>query len=433
MVSGPGGAIKTRPKLLDFGIAHFVGLRGEKRITGEMFLGTQKYAAPEQIRGERPTAKTDLYSMGLVLYECVCGRGPFDDLGYAAAIAEAHLNKEPPRLSCFARVPDDLEDVIMSMLAKDPEKRPMSAAWLAVVLREIRERIGAQHGVTDASSLNDTEPTPIENKLITLSVALSDGGRGEITSPDAPRVLRTAGLQVGPHGTVPDRPMGNARTLVPGSAEASTPRGQPEIDRAAPTPTMKPAAAIKPTHGTEPIEGSKPSQTISAGDVPEKVYMPIEAFLPELAASPVPAWQSPLPAHGCRPQPRASSSAAVAMSTCQPARHAKWTQPRVALGLALGIGSGLLVVGILRSASHRAANQAQAAPPPPVATNVSWAMAPAAPAPVARTVAVTTASAPTASPAFSPTLRPLARPSPRRPPTGSASASPSADRPGPGF
>src|SRR5580704_10201929 len=82
----------TLTKLLDFGIVSMLDQDGE---TAGRFLGTLRYAAPEQLRGEKPTAKTDVYAAGLVLYEIVAGRGPFDDEGDSNRIAAAHMHKFP--------------------------------------------------------------------------------------------------------------------------------------------------------------------------------------------------------------------------------------------------------------------------------------------------------------------------------------------------
>ena len=108
----------TVTKLLDFGIVSMLD-----RASGETagrFLGTLRYAAPEQLRGEKPTAKTDVYSAGLVLYEILAGRGPFDDEGDGHRIAAAHMNKLPPPASEFARVPRELDITPDGRAGKEP-------------------------------------------------------------------------------------------------------------------------------------------------------------------------------------------------------------------------------------------------------------------------------------------------------------------------
>src|SRR6202012_4342947 len=97
----------TLTKLLDFGIVSM--LDSSDGETGGRFLGTLRYAAPEQLRGERPTPKTDVYAAGLVIYEMIAGRGPFDDEGDANRIAAAHLHKFPLPVSHFVPVPRELD------------------------------------------------------------------------------------------------------------------------------------------------------------------------------------------------------------------------------------------------------------------------------------------------------------------------------------
>ena len=129
----------TVTKLLDFGIVSMLdsGI-GE---TAGRFLGTLRYAAPEQLRGEKPTAKTDVYSAGLVLYEIVAGRGPFDDEGDSHRIAHAHMHKFPLPPSQYAAVPRELDVLLMSALAKNPDARPRDAFLFAASLRSLKRRL----------------------------------------------------------------------------------------------------------------------------------------------------------------------------------------------------------------------------------------------------------------------------------------------------
>lgn len=129
----------TVTKLLDFGIVSMLdsGI-GE---TAGRFLGTLRYAAPEQLRGEKPTAKTDVYSAGLVLYEIVAGRGPFDDEGDSHRVAAAHMHKFPLPPSQYAAVPRELDVLLMSALAKNPDARPRDAFSFAASLRNLKRQL----------------------------------------------------------------------------------------------------------------------------------------------------------------------------------------------------------------------------------------------------------------------------------------------------
>ena len=113
-------------KVGDFGIAKAAFTGREITTTGSL-LGTVTYISPEQARGEEPDARSDLYSLGVVLYELLVGRPPFSG-DTAIATALQHVNKEPaPPRSIRAGLPRPLEAVVLKALSKDPADRPPSA------------------------------------------------------------------------------------------------------------------------------------------------------------------------------------------------------------------------------------------------------------------------------------------------------------------
>jgi len=122
-------------KVADFGIAKAArATDGDDDLPdltaiGRM-VGTAKYLAPEQVSGGDVDARTDVYAVGAVLYEMLCGRPPFsgdNDL----AVATARLHAAPPRpRSVLRTVPPRLDDVVMKALATDPSQRHPSAAAL---------------------------------------------------------------------------------------------------------------------------------------------------------------------------------------------------------------------------------------------------------------------------------------------------------------
>jgi len=127
----------TLTKLLDFGIVSILDSGGGE--TAGRFVGTLRYAAPEQLRGEKATPKTDVYAAGLVLYEIIAGRGPFDDVGDPQSIGTAHLKKLPPPVSLFAdAIPRELDILLSAALAKDPTGRPRDAFSFAASLRNLK-------------------------------------------------------------------------------------------------------------------------------------------------------------------------------------------------------------------------------------------------------------------------------------------------------
>ena len=122
-------------KVGDFGIAKAAFTGREITTTGSL-LGTVTYISPEQARGEEPEARSDLYSLGVVLYELLVGRPPFSgDTAIATALQHVKKESAPPR-SIRAGLPRALEAVVLKALSKDPADRPESAeAMRAELLR----------------------------------------------------------------------------------------------------------------------------------------------------------------------------------------------------------------------------------------------------------------------------------------------------------
>lgn len=119
-----------RPKLLDFGIARMTASAEAMQTT---LLGTALYVAPEQLEGQPPTAASDIYAAGLVLYEMLVGRLPFE--GTTPATAAQRLVHDPAPLHRFnPAIPAGLEAIVMRALARDPQQRYDSVAQFAQAL-----------------------------------------------------------------------------------------------------------------------------------------------------------------------------------------------------------------------------------------------------------------------------------------------------------
>jgi serine/threonine protein kinase/tetratricopeptide (TPR) repeat protein len=111
------------PKLLDFGVARILGGGIHTDVTTRMPL-TPTYASPEQIRGEPLTVATDVYSLGVLLYELLSGQYPYGARQTSAAAMRAFLEQNPIPLRANNRdIPADLENIVMMALRKEPERR----------------------------------------------------------------------------------------------------------------------------------------------------------------------------------------------------------------------------------------------------------------------------------------------------------------------
>ena len=146
-----------RIAVTDFGIAKAVMDTTDERADlteGGTVMGTAKYLSPEQVRGEPVDARADVYALGCVLYEMLCGRPPFAaDTPIATAMARLHERPLLPR-QCRPGIPRAVENLALRCLAVDPAGRPSSAGDLAAALRSI-ELTALDEGTDDAEPGGD--------------------------------------------------------------------------------------------------------------------------------------------------------------------------------------------------------------------------------------------------------------------------------------
>jgi serine/threonine-protein kinase len=263
-------------KILDFGIAKSVGLgpEGERLTRAGVVLGTPEYIAPEQIRGKEVDGRADLYGVGVMLYEMVMGKRPFD-AEQVVSLLMLHLKEPVPRMEAIpgaSGVPNYVPAVVTRALAKNPDQRFPDARTFARALELDTSAVAPADGTRPLPELMWEKP--------------------EVGGPAAPMGYQPTEAGVGPPledpSKVPTAPMGvqgGARTL-PGAGP------QPQV--ASPYSPTAPG----PTIPTGSMEGTPRRSPL--------VYI-IPAALVLAVGAGVGAWLALKPAPGPTTQPVAKA------------------------------------------------------------------------------------------------------------------------------
>jgi serine/threonine-protein kinase len=258
-------------KLLDFGLAKLMPEAGAAAFitkTGVM-IGTPEYMSPEQARGLPIDYRTDVYALGVLLFEILAGERPFPTMGDAFAMLQCHAEEPPPSIaSLVSGLPDEMVQLVDTMLAKEPAARPSLAA-VRTVIRRLRSmklptksvaglemaalsnpgmsgginaaRVGAEPMVTQSL------PTRASNPSIRAAPSPSD------PPPMAEDIMATTQRAGKPRfvgaTTQPGQPSGLAGAS--GSVHAATTLGVPPPPR--PAPSQRIAAAKPPAAGSNRV------------------------------------------------------------------------------------------------------------------------------------------------------------------------------------
>lgn len=274
-------------KILDFGVARAIDSDAEQDSTFKTMtragspLGTLPYMSPQQVACEALDHRTDLYSLGVVLYEMLSGKPPFDCRTRKQALND-HLLKQAPKLSSVVPdVPPALEALVHALLAKEPDERPPTAG---AVIEQLRAAVPpAEHpfaakddagGPTIVPDDGEDrrrapgEPLPPPPSFVPEAPAAPAAPKRPLPSPLQPVPLQA--LPPLPEGAgnstmVPDAEEENTLLLPPIShlKDVSTPSGrvqnlarmQLSVDaETPPTPTPLPRARTQPDDVPEPDE-----------------------------------------------------------------------------------------------------------------------------------------------------------------------------------
>ncbi len=170
-------------KITDFGIAKRFGAA---QITGDNLLGTMDFMSPEQAKGQPATVKSDLYSLGTVLYTLLAGKPPFSSNSFEESLRQLTRVPAPPVSSIASNVPPQLDLLIQKLMAKQPDQRIPTAQALLHRIEEVETELLE-------SSREKTEEVSLPGEFDTFSSGLSSD---EMTLPDTGKEIRQGGSPV---------------------------------------------------------------------------------------------------------------------------------------------------------------------------------------------------------------------------------------------
>jgi serine/threonine protein kinase/outer membrane protein assembly factor BamD (BamD/ComL family) len=189
-----------RAKITDFGIAKIASGTANLTTTGQ-FLGTPNYMAPEQIKGAPVDGRTDIFSLGICLYECLTRRKPFGGDSLTSISYKIVHEPFPPLHEINPQIPDGYEDVVALALAKEPAKRYQRGREFAIALRAV---------------VRGERPTRPHEPLLEEATIITKGDRErvptiEVPFPDGPS--SRSGAAVAAHPSAIPVARGSSDTL----------------------------------------------------------------------------------------------------------------------------------------------------------------------------------------------------------------------------
>lgn len=160
-----------RLKITDFGIARALSTV-DNEFNPDVIWGSPQYFSPEQALGEVPTPSSDVYSLGVVMYELFTGHLPFE-ADTVAELIKMHQSQPPPNPRVYMPdIPEELEVILLKLLSKEPSSRYRTADQLGHVLTMLQEKLGYAAAADTANiknSLAVEESTPLAPPPLTFN------------------------------------------------------------------------------------------------------------------------------------------------------------------------------------------------------------------------------------------------------------------------
>jgi serine/threonine-protein kinase len=275
-------------KVLDFGLVKNLDEKGGEELTQTgLFMGSPKYMSPEQIRGERVDGRVDVYGLGVIMFEMLTGKVPFDRAN-SVNILMAHIQEDVPTMRVFnpeVHVPAPLEALVRRCMAKDPVERYASMDEVLAALKQcsgISSTMSGEFRLADVMGPNGmtldgsnpssssvqirgdfaagtpypgvasgTTPQGIAPVHVAGSSPRAKSGKGRWLAAAA-IVIAVAGGALG---------VSPAKNVAPQPKAVAKPTAPVEPVQAAPASAAQPSAATDPASATQPATASAPAVT----------------------------------------------------------------------------------------------------------------------------------------------------------------------------
>lgn len=234
---------ESQPILMDFGVAKM--LTGTQHTATGTLVGTVAYMSPEQIKGSRVDERADIYSLGVMLFEMVAGRPPFEG-DSAMTVMFKHVNEPPPDIRQYnSELPEGVREVIQRALAKEAEDRYQHASDLASALRGVRLTATYVEPPTQQRPVKPVEPVRSTEQPKALEVPRPVEPVAQPKPVEQPKIIETPKPVEQPRSGEPAKP-----TPVVSKAEDKTLIEPPVVVQPAVTPEL--AKPVVPVSKSEP-------------------------------------------------------------------------------------------------------------------------------------------------------------------------------------
>jgi eukaryotic-like serine/threonine-protein kinase len=269
------------PKLLDFGLVKLLAESPINTASG-VPMGTPYYMSPEQCRGEKIDARSDVYAFGVICHELLCGDPPFSG-DTPTAVLIAHLTTPPPRLSELTGLPPELDAPVLHMLEKDRDNRPSS---VGAAFSEL-EAAARQAGFTIRDGLprlpRPSAPPQAEGDAMTSFPAFADGSGRQEPPRQRSGLIWAVGvllllLGAGSLYSLLEKDRAGAEPGVTRAASADADRSATAA-HVVPSPAPPAASSARPEYVEITLKGAPDGATIVAfdkqiGETPAPVRLP---------------------------------------------------------------------------------------------------------------------------------------------------------------